>query len=191
MKAPSQFFLVPCVTLFAAGLLTATVCTGVLASLWSVAQYEVTRAEDILKVRGVLPKPPGLTYRDLIGPMARRVGVSEALVKSIIKAESAFNPNAVSNKGALGLMQVMPTTAKDMGLDASQPDQNLEAGTRYLKWLLGHYARTKNALAKTIAAYNAGPGAVDKHRGIPHFRETRTYVARVLHYYKQYSTESD
>ena len=133
------------------------------------------------------PKAPRVSYSDLIEPTARRVGVNAALVKSIVKAESAFNPDAVSPKGALGLMQVMPGTALEMGLDASEPTQNLEAGTRYLKWLLARYSRSKNGLPKAIAAYNAGPGAVDKSHGIPPFRETRTYVARVLKYLKTYT----
>ncbi len=132
------------------------------------------------------PKAPELSYVDLIAPTARRVGVSVALVKSIAKAESAFNPDAVSPKGALGLMQVMPETAREMGLDASEPAQNLEAGTRYLKWLLARYSNKRNDPSKAIAAYNAGPGAVDKYHGIPRFRETRNYVARVLRYLKAY-----
>ncbi len=131
-------------------------------------------------------KPPQLMYIDLIGPTARRIGVSTALVKSIVKAESAFKTDAVSPKGALGLMQVMPATAQGMGLDASDPEQNIEAGTRYLKWLLARYSNDKNGLEKAIAAYNAGPGAVDKHHGIPRFRETRMYVARVLKYLKSF-----
>jgi soluble lytic murein transglycosylase-like protein len=132
------------------------------------------------------PKPPQIRYIDLIAPTARRVGVSVALVKSIARAESAFDPDAVSPKGALGLMQVMPETAQEMGLDATQPVQNIEAGTRYLKWLLARYSKTKNALPKAIAAYNAGPGAVDKFHGIPRYHETQTYVARVLRYLKAY-----
>lgn len=132
------------------------------------------------------PKPPQLSYMDLIAPTARRVGVSVALVKSIARAESAFNPDAVSPKGAVGMMQVMPETAREMGLDATEPAQNLEAGARYLKWLLARYSKTKNDLPKAIAAYNAGPGAVDKYHGIPKYRETQSYVARVLRYLKAY-----
>lgn len=155
--------------------------------LW---MYDAPFQSATLHINVPAPPAPHLSYADLIGPTARRVGVDVALVKSIVKAESAFNPNAVSNKGALGLMQVMPETAQEMGLDASKPDQNLEAGTRYLKWLLARYSKTKNGLPKAIAAYNAGPGAVDKHHGIPHFRETRNYVARVLKYFKIFRSES-
>lgn len=140
-----------------------------------------------MSIKVPTPKAPQLSWTDLIGPTARRVGVSEALVKSIIKAESAFNPNAVSGKGALGLMQVMPATAQDMGLDPKEPAQNLEAGVRYIKWLLARYGTKKNGMAKAIAAYNAGPGCVDRHHGIPRYRETRTYVARVLKYFRSYT----
>ena len=180
MKIPFRRFLAPRVSIIAAGLLTATVLVGM---------YDLS-TESCMSITIPTPKAPQLTCADLIGPTARRVGVSEALVKSIIKAESAFNPNAISGKGALGLMQVMPATAKDMGLDASEPAQNLEAGTRYIKWLLARYSKGKNGMAKAIAAYNAGPGAVDKHHGIPRFRETRTYVARVLKYFKSYTRNS-
>ena len=139
-----------------------------------------------LQIMVPTPRAPELSYVDLIAPTARRVGVSVALVKSIAKAESAFDPDAVSPKGAVGLMQVMPETAREMGLDANEPAQNLEAGTRYLKWLLERYSKTRNDLPKAIAAYNAGPGAVDKYHGIPRFRETQSYVARVLRYLKAY-----
>jgi len=143
--------------------------------------------EASLHIAWPAPKAPKLAYTDLIAPTARRIGVDTALVKSIVKAESAFNPDAISPKGALGLMQVMPATANEMGLDASDPIQNLEAGTRYLKYLLSRYSNSRNALSKAIAAYNAGPGAVDKFHGIPRYKETQTYVARVLKYIKAYN----
>ena len=180
MKIPFRRFLAPRVSLTTAGLLTATVLLGM---------YDMA-TETCMSITVPTPKAPQLSCVDLIGPTARRVGVSEALIKSIVKAESAFNPNAVSGKGALGLMQVMPGTAKEMGLDPNEPAQNLEAGTRYIKWLLARYSRKKNGMAKAIAAYNAGPGAVDRYHGIPRFRETRTYVARVLKYFKTYQRNS-
>lgn len=171
--------LAPRVPFIAAGLLPVAVFLGMFDMPF----------ENRMSIVIPVPKAPQLSYIDLIGPTARRFGVNVALVKSIVKAESAFNPDAVSAKGALGLMQVMPDTAQEMGLDASKPVQNLEAGTRYLKWLLARYAKTRNALPKAIAAYNAGPGAVDKFRGIPRYRETRNYVARVLKYFKSYMRE--
>jgi soluble lytic murein transglycosylase-like protein len=133
----------------------------------------------------------GLLTRDeitaLIGDAARKHKLPEALVKSIVAAESAFQSDAVSPKGALGLMQVMPETATEMGLDASVPAQNIEAGTAYLAGLVRRYQKTtRNWLKHAIAAYNAGPANVDHYRGVPPFRETRAYVARVLGYFGSY-----
>jgi soluble lytic murein transglycosylase-like protein len=112
--------------------------------------------------------------------------VSPALVRSIMAAESGFSPTAVSAKGAVGLMQLMPETAQEFAADPSVPEQNVEAGTRYLSWLLRRYADRRDQLRRAIAAYNAGPGAVDRYRGVPPYRETRLYVARVLRFYKAY-----
>src|SRR5207302_11418147 len=112
----------------------------------------------------------------LIEDAARKHKLPEAFVKSIVAAESAFQSNAVSPKGALGLMQVMPETASEMGLDASVPAENVEAGTKYLAALVKRYQKTtRNWLKHTIAAYNAGPGKVDHYRGVPPYRETRKY----------------
>jgi len=103
-------------------------------------------------------------------------------------AESSFNPAAVSPKGAMGLMQLMPDTARENGaVDLQDPDQNIEAGTVYLKKLLVKYGDEGKGLQKAVAAYNAGPGNVDKYRGIPPFKETRSYVKRVLSFYKFFS----
>jgi soluble lytic murein transglycosylase-like protein len=181
MTIPFRRILAPRVPKIAAALLPVTMFLGM---------FDIPLREQSMSIILQAPKPPKLTYNDLIAPTARRVGVDVALVKSIVKAESAFNPDAVSPKGALGLMQVMPQTALEMGLDASEPAQNLEAGTRYLKWLLARYSKKKNSLSNAIAAYNAGPGAVDKHRGIPRFKETRSYVARVLRYLKEFNAAS-
>jgi soluble lytic murein transglycosylase-like protein len=107
--------------------------------------------------------------------------VNAAFDKSIIAAESNFAPDAVSPKGALGLMQLMPETTHEYGaLDPTVPEQNVDAGTHYLSWLLRRYEKKRNPLQQAIAAYNAGPGTVDRYHGVPPYRETRTYVTRVM-----------
>ena len=114
--------------------------------------------------------------------------MNPAFIKSIIAAESGFSAGAVSPKGAIGLMQLMPATAREFGADPNVPEQNIEAGVHYLSWLQQRYAHKKDQLRRVIAAYNAGPGAVERYRGVPPYRETRVYVARVLRFYKRYST---
>jgi soluble lytic murein transglycosylase-like protein len=101
------------------------------------------------------------------------------LLASVVKAESNGNARAVSRAGAQGLMQLMPATAADLGVsDSFKPEQNVRGGSTYLDWLLTRY---NNNLALALAAYNAGPAAVDKYNGIPPYRETKLYVARVIH----------
>jgi soluble lytic murein transglycosylase-like protein len=103
------------------------------------------------------------------------------LVNSVIHAESGFNARAVSPKGARGLMQLMPGTANQLGVhDAFDPQTNVEGGSRYLRELLERY---NFDLVKALAAYNAGPQRVEQYRGVPPFRETRAYVARIVHEY--------
>jgi soluble lytic murein transglycosylase-like protein len=105
--------------------------------------------------------------------------VDEDLLASVVKAESNGNVRAVSPKGAQGLMQLMPATAAEQGVqDSFRPEDNVRGGSAYLDWLLKRY---NDNLAMALAAYNAGPAAVDKYHGIPPFRETQLYVARVIH----------
>ena len=104
--------------------------------------------------------------------MARKHGVPEDLFLRLVQQESGWNPSARSNKGARGLAQLMPGTAAKLGVDASDPIQNLEGGARYLRMMYNTFGDWRLALA----AYNAGPGAVTKHKGIPPYRETRNYV---------------
>jgi soluble lytic murein transglycosylase-like protein len=106
-----------------------------------------------------------------------------ALIESVIRQESGFRADAISPKGAIGLMQLMPGTAKVLGVDPHDPEQNLEAGARYLVDLLVKYADRDDQVLRALAAYNAGPGAVDKYHGIPPYRETRDYVRRVVQNY--------
>ena len=118
-----------------------------------------------------------VAYQAEIAAAARQHGVDEAIVRAIIHAESAFNPNALSRVGAQGLMQLMPGTAREVGVsNAFDPVQNIGGGVRYLAMLL---KRFNGNLTLAAAGYNAGPGAVDKYKGVPPFNETRRYVERV------------
>jgi soluble lytic murein transglycosylase-like protein len=157
--------------------------------LYQLPAPPVVTFPGIAKVPAVLDKLPRriVDPTAMIHASARKHKVRPALVKSIVKAESAFNANAVSPRGALGLMQLMPATAQEYGAsDPLIPEQNIDAGTQYLGWLIQKYSKQRNGLKKAIAAYNAGPGVVDRYRGIPPYKETRGYVTRVLSYLKQY-----
>jgi len=129
--------------------------------------------------RAVAPKE--LAPKELVTEVARRWNLPPAFLHSIVKAESGYRANAVSPKGAIGLMQLMPGTARELGADPHDPRQNLEAGARYLSELLQKYLHDDYQVRKAIAAYNAGPGAVDRYRGVPPYRETIDYVERVIH----------
>jgi soluble lytic murein transglycosylase-like protein len=132
-----------------------------------------------------------IALRMLIEAMAQKHQVPAEFVKSIMAAESNFNSDAVSPKGAIGLMQLMPETAREWGADPRIPEQNVEAGTRYLRFLMQRYRNSRKPLACAIAAYNAGPGAVDRFHGVPPFRETRGYVARVLSLLRRFRRRQD
>ena len=125
-------------------------------------------------------------YESMIRKVSNRYGVDVALVKAVIHAESHFNPEATSHKGASGLMQLMPQTAAKYGIrDLYNPRQNIEAGVRHLRYLLVKYG---NNLKHVIAAYNAGEKAVSKYDGIPPYPETQQYVVKVMQYHGFYST---
>jgi len=138
------------------------------------------------KVRWDRTKLNLTAYAESIDAAAKEYGVDAALVRAIIHAESAFDPGAVSRKGAQGLMQLMPATAAEYGVaNAFIADQNIRAGTRHLAGLLKNY---NGDVRMTAAAYNAGAGAVGKYGGVPPYEETRVYVERVGILHKRYQT---
>ena len=129
---------------------------------------------------------PAISLDDVIHAAAHKHRIPTSLVKSIIAAESNFAPNAASPKGAIGLMQLMAETAHELGADPTVPEQNVDAGAHYLSTLLRRFAGNRNPLRDAVAAYNAGPGAVERYHGVPPYRETRVYVARVLRLFAHY-----
>ena len=125
---------------------------------------------------------PIQNYDDVINEAARENGLSSSLLKALIHVESYFNPRAVSKKGALGLMQIMPQNLELLDIsDPFDPWENIMGGARYLKAMI---ERFNGQLPLALAAYNAGPGAVEQYRTIPPFPETQRYIQKVLHYYR-------
>jgi hypothetical protein len=132
---------------------------------------------------GVLSPVPIQDVHQLLSKAGAQHNIDVELLASVVKAESGGRAHAVSRTGARGLMQLMPGTAQQLGVsDAFRPDQNIAGGSAYLDQLLTRYG---DNLALALAAYNAGPAAVDRYHGIPPFRETRAYVARVMNEFKR------
>ena len=137
--------------------------------------------------RRIWSSPPDYSdYDALIDEAATTYRLPPALVKAVIAAESAFDPDAVSRRGAKGLMQLMPKTAAELGIDDPlEPESNVRGGAGYLRAMIDRYGD----LSRALAAYNAGPSAVDRFGGVPPYRETRDYVDRVLTYYRSYHVD--
>jgi len=142
-----------------------------------------------LKSRGLSGKQYLKEYDGIIQKAAEQFGVEVTLIKAIIKAESSFNPNAVSKSGAQGLMQLMPDTADDMKVgDPFDPEENILGGTRYLSLLLKRFNRDKRL---AVAAYNVGPTTVAKHAAVPPIPQTRQFVDRVMRFYRELEEKFD
>ena len=119
-----------------------------------------------------------VNYEHIISRKSAKYNIRMSVIKAVITAESNWDPKAVSKKGAIGLMQLMPATARDMKIrDPYDPEENIEAGTRYLRYLLNRF---NGNMRLALAAYNAGPARVERTGGIPHITETRKYVKRVM-----------
>jgi soluble lytic murein transglycosylase-like protein len=128
-------------------------------------------------------------FQPIVLKAANRHKVDPAMVMAIIMAESSYNPKAISKKGAKGLMQLMPKTAKSLGVkDSFDPEHNINAGVRYFKKLLNQY---NGDVELALAAYNAGSGKVREHSGIPPFRATKSYIKKVIDYFRYYKTQID
>jgi soluble lytic murein transglycosylase-like protein len=142
-----------------------------------VRTYEVKKGDAFRTTTKGTTGSRGSRYDAIIEENAAAHGVNPHLVRAVIQQESAFNPRAVSHKGAMGLMQLMPATAAELGvLDPYDPSENIRAGVAYLKGLLVKFAQN---VELALAAYNAGPTAVTKYGKVPPFRETRDYVTRI------------
>ena len=136
------------------------------------------------------PKKREPSAKELVKQAAERYGLPPEIVDSLVQVESAYQPGAVSPKGAIGLMQLMPATAAALDADPKDPRQNVEVGTRLLRELLIKYQNYPDQVKRALAAYNAGEGSVERYNGVPPYRETRLYVDKVIERYRRLTTSS-
>lgn len=191
-RAFSAATLVRCAVIVA--LLTAVSATAAFAQIYVVVDADGTRRFTNEPVAGAevflethFTRPPAnrnlVPFRREIDDAALRAGIDARLVEAVIAAESAFDPRAISKKGAQGLMQLMPDTADRFGVgNVWDPRENIAGGTAYLRWLIMEF---DGHLPRVLAAYNAGEGAVTRHGGVPPYPETIEYIDRVLAYYRE------
>jgi soluble lytic murein transglycosylase-like protein len=142
----------------------------------SVRRFET----EFVAPAGPAPSAPAVPARLLVDQAAERWHLPPGFLHAVVNAESGYRTDAVSPKGAIGLMQLMPATAHLLGADPKDPQQNVDAGARYLTQLLSRYADDPYQVRKAVAAYNAGPAAVDRYNGVPPYPETVGYVRRVI-----------
>lgn len=148
-----------------------------LATPSQILKLQPLHASVSVSIDNVIPLTPDRAYDHLIAEAAREYGLDAALIKAVMRTESAFNPQVVSPAGAQGLMQLMPALAEEMGVeDVFDPRENIMGGAKYLRQLLDS---TGGSLPLTLASYNAGPGNVARYNGIPPFKETRNYVKKI------------
>ena len=146
------------------------------------AQITAFESEDyVAPAAPASPRPvEAFNLDEAVRAIAEEYHLPEDLVHSVIATESAYDPAAVSGKGAIGLMQLMPETARELAVDPRDPGENVQGGVSYLKQLLERYAGSRDQLVLALAAYNAGPAAVDRYRGLPPYAETHAFVRRVI-----------
>jgi soluble lytic murein transglycosylase len=186
MKTSAKLASVSLVLFLAPGLAQAAVRIEVGASGRKVIFNEST-TQRARRFAGRLLPLPSVDLEPLISRHSLAQNLDPKLVRALIQVESGYNERALSNKGAMGLMQLIRGTADDLNVrDPYDPDENVRGGTTYLRQLLDRFL---GRIELALAAYNAGPGAVEKHRGIPPYRETRDYVQRILTLYSGQQTQ--
>jgi hypothetical protein len=159
------------------------------ARLASIEHIEDPPAE-VKSPPPAVPQVAEKSVHELVTEAALRYGLPPELVHGVAQAESAYRASAVSPKGAMGIMQLMPETARKLDADPMNPVQNIDAGTRLLRELLLRYEGADNGVRRALAAYNAGEGAVERYGGVPPYRETQGYVEKVIGLYWKNMRES-